>query len=357
MTMEERTTRCLTREIDEIRENIRQKYNALKRLKEENDFYNTVKYKSIVNAIKDANVDPPFYQQKREAEEDLPRKPKRSLLQSMVKPREDVLNIFRSQLQHDLTLPSKDDQCADEESFGSSRQIENVGEENEQLHYSSAKFAQPDLFEHTPSKPLLEQASEEVKTPDGIKMAFDFLEKVGETPSKYVMKFLNNDLSGLDDTYGVRYDGKQFSIGDSIVTMGDNELEIGEDRYVATPGLMELIFMKKPDMTIVDDDDRKQYKNILSSTNAHRKRYSRSGEINIKRTHPKWALISSILKYEPRKTKTEPFMKAQTKRGFGAINFNHMIKRLKQLLSYQDENSKLEIEFIEANLRDARIIA
>lgn len=55
-----------------------------------------------------------------------------------------------------------------------------------------------------------------MNTPEGIKMAWNFMEKIGETPSKYVMKFLNNDMTGLDLTYGVRYDGKQFTIGDSI---------------------------------------------------------------------------------------------------------------------------------------------
>lgn len=167
------------------------------------------------------------------------------------------------------------------------------------------------------------------------------------------MKFLNNDLTGLDETYGIRFDGTRFTFGDSVVTMGDNELEIGEERYMATPGLMELLFMKSPNMSLVDSEDKKQYKNILTHTNAHRKRYSSSGEINVIKSHPKWAVISSLFKYEPRKQKLYPYNKA--KRGFGAIDLNHLIERLKVLLPSREQNSKSEIEFFESKLRNAGV--
>lgn len=384
--MEGATSPCWTREIVEIRENIRQKYNALKRMKAENDEYNKVKYKPIVNAIKETNIALPI-QLKREVEDDdhMPKRLKQLYIPTRAKPFSipSVLDVFTCPSQDkDVTLSCKKEQYADvskdvseanvfdeftrhakDDDYTESRnRRENTDVDEDQPQCSSMRLhlPEPDVFEFTPSRPLLEQVGEEVKTPEGIQMAFDFMEKFGETPSKYIMKFLNNDLQGLDQTYGVHYDGTKFTIGDSIVTMGDNELEIGGERYIATPGLMELIFMKNPNLQIVVENDKKQYKQILQHTNAHRKRYSTSGEINVIKSHPKWPVISSLFKAPSKKEKTNPPSKQQkteTKRGFGVVDINNMIERLKFLLTSRDRNRrKTEIAFIEQKLRDARII-
>ena len=45
------------------------------------------------------------------------------------------------------------------------------------------------------------------------------------------------------------------------------------DRYKGTPGLFELVFMKRPDTGVYNKDDLATYKRILEATNAHKLHY------------------------------------------------------------------------------------
>lgn len=136
---------------------------------------NTVKLniKPIVNAIKETRTPPP-QEHNREIEEEASLRQKRLFLETLPKGSKNVLDIFRSQSGHDLSFSCNDDEQR-KENIESSKLNESI--DNEETCNSSMKFSRPELFEYTPSKPLLEQLSEEVKTPDGIKMTFDFLGK------------------------------------------------------------------------------------------------------------------------------------------------------------------------------------
>ncbi|GLH14977.1 Uncharacterized protein GBIM_19398 [Gryllus bimaculatus] len=56
---------------------------------------------------------------------------------------------------------------------------------------------------------------------------------------------------------------------------------VGKDNYEARPGLLELIFKKEPNLTVVQERDWNDYKKILRHSYAHREGYNRNGEIRI----------------------------------------------------------------------------
>ncbi|XP_046740540.1 uncharacterized protein LOC124407973 [Diprion similis] len=70
-----------------------------------------------------------------------------------------------------------------------------------------------------------------------------------------------NRQNELDTLYGVR----------NLSTAG---LMVGSTVYPKTQGLLELLFKKMPNSVHVTPNDKKNYKNILLATNAHRKYYS-----------------------------------------------------------------------------------
>jgi hypothetical protein len=147
----------------------------------------------------------------------------------------------------------------------------------------------------------------EASTSHGQEIIKENLDELGKIASKYIVKFIRNETNDLDDVYGIRYDGSNFTIGDTIINIKYDELFVDDDSYIGTPGLFELLFMNNPDISIVKDNDLTTYKKILQTTNAHKKRYSLSGTVNEIRTNNKYRRIISKLfqpvKVDPRKKK------------------------------------------------------
>ncbi|XP_046737561.1 uncharacterized protein LOC124406252 [Diprion similis] len=79
----------------------------------------------------------------------------------------------------------------------------------------------------------------------------------------------------LDTLYGVRnLSTAGLMIGNSPISFERNFIRIGSTVYPKTQGLLELLFKKMPNSVHVAPNDKKNYKNILLATNAHRKYYS-----------------------------------------------------------------------------------
>ncbi|KAL1130034.1 hypothetical protein AAG570_012977 [Ranatra chinensis] len=96
------------------------------------------------------------------------------------------------------------------------------------------------------------------------------------------MKFIQNDIGDFDEVYGIRYDGENFTIGDSIVIIQFDEIRIDNDSCMGTTSLFKLLIMKDPDNLIVKEHAMKMYKQILEKTHAHRRCYSPSKNIDKK---------------------------------------------------------------------------
>lgn len=95
--------------------------------------------------------------------------------------------------------------------------------------------------------------------------------------SEYLKKLNTKEF---DRTFGVRQLKSGYYIGNCKINIGDNnEITINGNKYEATPGLMELMFKKNPNHVVIHSEDEKSYKEIVLSTNAHRKQFDPRGEL------------------------------------------------------------------------------
>ena len=93
----------------------------------------------------------------------------------------------------------------------------------------------------------------------------DAPEMIGPIVVSYLRKFATKDA---DKIYGI-YDNKgTFYIGDTRIDIIDDNIIVGEKEYQGTPGLWELITMKLPNDQVYDDEDYKNYAEILVNTSA-----------------------------------------------------------------------------------------
>jgi hypothetical protein len=106
------------------------------------------------------------------------------------------------------------------------------------------------------------------------------LKKKVNAPTRYLNMFNSEEeRKKLDTTYGVRRLAQGLMIGDSYINFSDNLLYIGNKTYENTPGLLELLFKKSPDPSVVNEGDKKTYIKILKRTNAERKYYRSDGPL------------------------------------------------------------------------------
>ena len=93
--------------------------------------------------------------------------------------------------------------------------------------------------------------------------------KLGGIAAAYLQQYTSNKKS-TDTTFGIRSKDRIFYIGDTPITIQDDNITVAGKTYDGTPGLWELITMAKPNKSIYEDNDLKDYAEILVATNAMR---------------------------------------------------------------------------------------
>lgn len=92
-----------------------------------------------------------------------------------------------------------------------------------------------------------------------------------------------HDERNKNITYGIRNEGGKVLIGNVPIVIKKTEdssvFSIKDKSYVITPGLSELLFENKPKIDLITEQDRLLYKDILIATNAHRRGFIPSGQI------------------------------------------------------------------------------
>ncbi|XP_015607655.1 uncharacterized protein LOC107273704 [Cephus cinctus] len=97
---------------------------------------------------------------------------------------------------------------------------------------------------------------------------------------RYLDMLLSRENKQLDTAYGVRKLAKnELMIGDSPISFESDRIHVGDRTYLKNAGLIELLFRKVPDESSITQDDMDNYKNIILTTNSHRKYYKPDGEI------------------------------------------------------------------------------
>lgn len=138
----------------------------------------------------------------------------------------------------------------------------------------------------------------------------------------------------IDSTYGLRTDGhNNLLIGDSTVYFTRSKLNVQNQKFTVTPGLMELLLMKVPEKEKITDDDFNNYKTILVLTNAHRQMYSADKPINSTKGTKYTSIIARLFPSSKRRVETP-----STGSGIGdgvrsyTTNPNALVNRLRLLV-------------------------
>lgn len=100
--------------------------------------------------------------------------------------------------------------------------------------------------------------------------------------------------------FGVNVKPEGLYIGDSPVSLSGSQLNVKDDVFPLTRGLMELIFRKEPTESLITTDDVDNYMKILTMTHAYRRHFKKGEQVqahsNIKyRTFIKKYLLENKL--------------------------------------------------------------
>ena len=86
---------------------------------------------------------------------------------------------------------------------------------------------------------------------------------------KIAKEYLNRPIR--DTTFGIREEEGLYYIGNKQATIGNNNIIIGDEKFIGTPGLWELIMAKNP--VDYSEKDYNNYKRLMIKTNALHRYY------------------------------------------------------------------------------------
>ena len=143
-------------------------------------------------------------------------------------------------------------------------------------------------------------------------------------------EYLNNPDS--DKILGIRNVEGLYYIGNKQVTIVDNNILVGDEKFVGTPGLWELIMSKNPENFTENDYD--EYEKLMVKTNALHKNYNPNNPYPRSSRSDKWYLVSQIWANKEVTKKKEGY------EGKGVVvipsNPNALLERLDLLLASQE---------------------
>ncbi|KAL6429511.1 hypothetical protein ACFW04_008292 [Cataglyphis niger] len=174
------------------------------------------------------------------------------------------------------------------------------GNEDEEETFEN-DLESPSTFE-SPST-LETSVKRTLRTPQGRQMLHDRLGPLGR---KYVGTLLGGERSSeIDNVYGVYISEDGAMLGDKRFDVDtDDSILINGIRYVGTPGLYELIFKRMPDDLVYTENDKLTYRNILLTTNAHRRDKKANNPILGNKGYKYKHVIAPLLQYAGAKTGT-----------------------------------------------------
>ena len=177
----------------------------------------------------------------------------------------------------------------------------------------------------------------------------------------------------IDVPFGARLERGKLFVGSSRLTVTDNNLIIGGHTYAKTVGLGQLLFKKVPDLKLLTEEDKQNYKLILLDTNVHRRDYDPTKPIKSNKGTKYLYVIKPFFRLSKSKSTTGtsneslsqgsglPVMK-RVKKDIDYVYWddpNELVDRLRILLASRDAgNTGLDNEIISIieELRESNII-
>lgn len=168
-------------------------------------------------------------------------------------------------------------------------------------------------------------------------------------------QFKNNKK--FDEKYGPYKDKNgDWRFGNASFELRDGKIYVGNQKWSASPGLMELLLLKNPQH--YEAYELAIYKKILLNTNAHKKKYEEKNPINSSRKYKYTKIIKSLFQ----STHTgDGLLKINCKKSKYIYyqNPNMLVKRLELLVMAKQSghsNVQIEINSILEELRKLDII-
>lgn len=136
-----------------------------------------------------------------------------------------------------------------------------------------------------------------------------FLEQYDPLPRQYLEKLLKDDSREMDYTYGVHYDqiNDSWSLGNTPIQIIGSDIKINNVTYKGTRGLYELLFKDKPLESLIKENDKKAYKQIMDQTNFHKQGFLSKNRIKSNRGYKYSSVIKPLLEEETPTSKQAPY--------------------------------------------------
>ena len=112
---------------------------------------------------------------------------------------------------------------------------------------------------------------------------------IGPIAEEYLRLFTSKK-NMIDKSSGLHTDSRtgEFKIGNKVVDIHNNNINVGGKEYEGTRGLWELIVKNRPSESLCTDEDLENYEEIMEETNALRRNYDENSPHPIASKSPKW---------------------------------------------------------------------
>ncbi|KAB0805435.1 hypothetical protein PPYR_02405 [Photinus pyralis] len=156
----------------------------------------------------------------------------------------------------------------------------------------------PDISEIALDEEENDEAEETTRSISNLSQLHDdqqFLDQYHHLPRHYIDRMIKDATGEVDHVHGLRYDSefKEWAIGDSIVQFEGPDINIKNTLYTGTPGLYELLVLKKPHNYSFKDSQ--SYKDILLATNAYKRNYDPRQQIMGTKSHKYVNIVKPLL--------------------------------------------------------------
>lgn len=158
--------------------------------------------------------------------------------------------------------------------------------------------------------------------------------------------------------FGVRTERGRLMLGSTSIRVANKKLKVNGRILNLTPGLKELLFKKVPDLGVITEEDKRNYKILLLETNAHRRDFNPNKPIKSNKGKKYLHIIKPLFKLTKlRTTSTESCTKGEglpilksVKKDTNYVYWddpNELVDRLKLLIASRDAgNTGLDNEII-----------
>ena len=111
----------------------------------------------------------------------------------------------------------------------------------------------------------------------------------GPLAESFIQKYMNSDQKQhIDTTFGIRYENGIPMIGNKIIRIEGDNIVIGDEVYIGTPGLWTLITDRIPTAVEYNTDDYERYKELLYETSVLHHHYDPSSNYPRSNRSLKW---------------------------------------------------------------------